>query len=89
MENLKKISSLTDEERKEIWKIVFGREFPKNGKTFHFEAKDCIPSRIVLWSGIDRLGFQSDGRIWADSDLFPFDLSKTILNDWLVKNGFA
>jgi hypothetical protein len=66
---LRPLSDMTEEERSEIFKMVFGREFPSNGGIRFIEKTRIDPSRWVLSSGVDRLGIELDGTVWYDVDL--------------------
>lgn len=78
---------MTDDEKKEIWKLVYNQEFHLNGQ-IHFHRANNVPERWVLWSGCDRLGIQHDGIVWADCDLVPHKFDKSLIEKWLIDNNF-
>lgn len=90
---IRKVSEMKLEEMKELWKVVFNREFGRNGEVGFYDslAKESKPndiSRWVLWSGVERLGIQFDGKIWADSDLGKWDYNQHEVTRWLLSKHF-
>jgi hypothetical protein len=78
---LRSLSNITDDEKKEIFRLIFG--------------KDPIPETAILhgrdWalrSGIDSIGMDLSGSIWAHSDLQPFEFNQHEITRHLLKWGF-
>ncbi len=87
---LRPLSDMTEGERKELWDIVFQKRFIsefKGNTVFINKDNNGIP-RWVLSSGVERLGIQFDGRIWADSDLHVWDHNQHEITRWLLNKGF-
>lgn len=87
---LRPLSDMTKEERKELWKLVFNREFGVNG---NIQLRDHLPTpsgrtRWVLMSGVERLGIQFDGKVWYDSDLQHWNFSQHEVTRWLLSKHF-
>jgi hypothetical protein len=86
---LRPLSDMTEEERKEIFALVFKREFPKSGSILFFpEITTYAQARYVLWSGIDRLGIEAHGRVWADCDLHHYKHNQHEITRWLLARHF-
>lgn len=87
---LRPLSDMTEEERKELWEFVFNRKFGENGTEY---LRDHLPiptgrTRWVLTSGVERLGIQFNGRIWYDSDLQHWNFSQHEVTRWLLSRSF-
>ncbi len=84
---LRPIPVITEEERIGLWELVFKRPF-KGVTKFH--DKKCITSepRWVLWSGVERLGIEIDGRVWADSDLQHYKYNQHDVTRYLLSKHF-
>jgi hypothetical protein len=69
---LRPLESMTEEHRKELWQLIFKGKFTTEfkGNTIWID-KDSLESskRWVMMSGIERLGIEMNGDVWADSDL--------------------
>jgi hypothetical protein len=86
---LRPLSSMTDEEMKEIWQIVFGKAFRETGQIVWFDKEDRSTSkRWVLMSGVDRLGICLNGDVWADIDLFNYKFNPHSVTHYLLSRGF-
>lgn len=86
---LRPLVSITQAELKEIFLIVFKRHFPLNGGISYLTNKGHgFGPRFVLSSGLDRLGFEIDGYIWADTDLSNRIFNQHKVTIFLLKQGF-
>jgi hypothetical protein len=90
---LRHLSSITKDEMKQLWTIVFNRPFGINGDIRFYDslAKESKPkdiSRWVLWSGVERLGIELDGKIWADSDLQHWRFNQHEVTRFLLSKHF-
>lgn len=86
---LRKISSITDQERKELFKLVFGRAFPDNGGQVFIDKKSVLQEpRWVLSSGVDRLGILQNGEVWYDCDLSPYKFNQHLITLFYLERHF-
>lgn len=85
---LRPLEDMTDEERKDLWQLVFNRPFGKNGDVRWFDEKEAVPGRYVLMSGVERLGIEMNGNIWADSDLSNYKYNRHEVTRWLLLKHF-
>ena len=92
---LRPLSSMTEDERKELWRVVFsqgsvnelGLDF--TGKTQWIDKKTYnTEPRWVMMHGLGRLGIEMNGYVWADSDLHHFKHNPNITTNWLISKGF-
>lgn len=83
---LRRLSSMTHEERKAIFQLVFKRPFVGDHITRHDDGTK--KARWVLWSGVDRLFIYDDGDIGADCDLHYFTIHQPTIVKHLLKEGF-
>lgn len=95
---LRPLSSMTEEERKELWRLVFSQG---HGKNFNDRFKDFrgqirvidettyynVP-RLIMMQGVERLAIESDGTIWADCDLHTWRHNQHSVTVWLLSKGF-
>lgn len=95
---LRPLSDMTEDERKELWRLVFsqghGRNFSEAAKTFtgrvvFIDEKTYynVP-RHVMMQGVERLAIESDGTIWADCDLHNWRHNQHETTRWLLSKGF-
>lgn len=86
---LRPLSDMSEEERKELWKYIFKREFNENGIiVFRKDRTTSTEPRYVMSSGLERLGIEMNGTIWADSDLSPFKHNQHEVTLWLLSKRF-
>lgn len=86
---VRKLDSMTEEERKDIWKIIFNREFPKTGQSKYFPEKNLTSEpRWVLMSGVERVGIEINGDVWADSDLHKWKFNPHLVTVYLLSKHF-
>lgn len=67
---LRPISDMTEEEMKEMYRLVFNRSFIGDNVTHRDIGKK--EERWVLWSGVERLFIYKDGDVGADSNLHNY-----------------
>jgi hypothetical protein len=87
---LRRLSSMTEEERSELWSLVFGTKRSKfRGNTVWF-PEETISSdpRWVLMQGVERFGIEMNGTVWADSDLHAFKHNQHEVTRYLLSKGF-
>lgn len=85
---LRPLSDMTEEEMKELWKIVFNRTFPPSGRIESSYLQDKRNPRWILMSGVERLGIQLNGDIWADSDLHNWPMNPHLNTLYMLKKHF-
>jgi len=88
---LRPLSDMTEEERADIWDIVFKKIFvPRySGRTvFIVKSKKKEISRWVMNSGVERLGIEFNGDVWADSDLHKWDFNPHEVTKYLLSKSF-
>lgn len=86
---LRPISDITDEEKKEIYHLIFNRPFPDSGRILFFPEKTTnAHPRWVLMSGIDRLGIELNGTIWADCDLSHMKHNQHMVTKLMISKHF-
>lgn len=85
---LRKLSDITDDEKKMIWEIIFQRPFHESGR-IDWHEKETFDSakRWVLWSGVERVGIEMTGYIWADSDLHTYKFNPHLITHYLTTIG--
>lgn len=85
---LRPFSDMTEAEMKEIYSIIFKREFPKSGRIqFHSERTVYLEPRWVLLSGLDRLGIEANGTVWADCDLHHYKHNQHEITRYLLSKS--
>lgn len=85
---LRTLDSITDAEKKELWQLIFNRQFHSTGSIQYFDAHNTTAARCVLMSGCERLGIEFDGHVWADSDLHHFPYNHNEVTRWLLIKQF-
>lgn len=93
---LRPISDMTDEERKELWRMIFseGNHFNESalnyrGRTLWFDKKERNSEpRWVMMQGVERLGIEMNGHVWADCDLQHWKHNQHEVTLWLLGKGF-
>lgn len=86
---LRPLSDITNREKTEIYKMIFGREFPNSGQIFfrHDKTTSSDP-RWILSTGVDRLGIEMDGTVWGDCDLNNKKHNQHLITLYLLKQRF-
>lgn len=83
---LRHLSTINKQDCKELFELVFGREFPDNGGIVFIGKKTALQTpRFVLSSGVDRLGVQLNGEVWHDCDLHPYKFNQHLITDFFCK----
>jgi hypothetical protein len=85
---LRPLSSMTEEEMKHIWKLIFKRDFIGNNILWFDTENTSTAKRWVLSSGVERLGIEMSGHIWADSDLHHYKYNPYFVTIYLLSRGF-
>lgn len=86
---LRPLPDITEEERKDIWKIIFKREFSSTGQTIWFKEESLTAEpRWVLMSGVERIGIEMNGDVWADSDLHKYKFNPHEITHYLLSKHF-
>lgn len=84
---LRPISDMTEDEMKEIFNLIFKRIFPPSGNILLFDLGKK-EERRVLWTGVERVGIDLSGDIWADSDLHIYKFNPHLITAYLLKQRF-
>lgn len=86
---LRPLSSITENERKEIFYLIFKKKFPISGSiTFYDNTNISNNPRYVLWSGVDRVCVDVNGNVWADCDLHPYKYNQHQITMYLLSKHF-
>lgn len=92
---LRPITAMTEAERKELWRLIFsqgsfnelGLDFTGRTQWIDKRTYNTEP-RWVMMQGVERLGIEANGYIWADSDLHHFKHNPNVTTHWLISKGF-
>jgi hypothetical protein len=83
---LRSLSDMTEEEMKELYFIVFNRQFIGDNITHRDIGKEL--ERHVLWSGLERLFIYANGDIGADCDLSYYPVHQATVIKWMISKQF-
>lgn len=87
--HLRTVSSMMEEEMKELWKFIFKKPFHVNGNIRFIEQRTTLTEpRWVLSSGVERLGIEVSGNVWYDSDLQNYKFNQHEVTLWLLSKHF-
>lgn len=89
---MRDISTITLEEAKGLWNEIMpiGNK-PFQGAAYKLlaDTENGIPDRVILTSGVERLGIYFTGQIWADSDLHKIELDQEKVRNYLKGIGIT
>jgi hypothetical protein len=86
---LRQIADIALDEKKAIWQLIFSRPFPDSGRILWFDKEThSAPKRWVLMSGVERLGVELNGNVWADSDLHHYKFNPHAITHYLLRQHF-
>ncbi len=86
---LRTISDITDDEKKDIYHIIFKKQFPPSGNIIWRSDKSITTDpRWMLLSGVDRVGIEMNGTVWADCDLHTYKYNQHFITAFLISKGF-
>lgn len=85
---LRPLSGMTEGERKDLWFIVFNRAFSGKELFFNDNPERKSKARWVLMSGVERLGVETGGHVWADSDLQTWAHNQHDITRYLISKHF-
>lgn len=89
MPKLRRLEDLTREDMKPIYAHIFGRPFPDSGRIVWFDKEGrASAKRYVMMSGVDRVGIEMTGYIWADCDLSHEKFNPHFIGHYLLSKGF-
>ena len=83
---LRPLSSMTEDEMKDLYLLVFNRKFVGDNVTHRDIGKK--EDRIVLWSGVERLFIYMDGDVGADCDLHNYRVHMPTIIKWELSKHF-
>ena len=83
------LEDMTEEDMKEVFKLIFKRDFPESGN-IQFRPDTSLTSdpRWILWSGVDRVGIEISGDVWADCDLSKHKFNPHIITHYLTSKHY-
>lgn len=86
---LRHISSMTQEERVELWNMIFWYKFPDNGQVRRVDTRTTASDpRWILSAGVERLGIEDNGTAWANSDLSHHKHNQHEVTRWFLMKQF-
>lgn len=86
---LRRLADLTRDEMKIIWNAIIGRPFPDTGNILWFDKETSTScKRWGMMSGVDRVGIELNGNVWADCDLSHIKFNPNLIAHFLIKQGF-
>jgi len=88
---MRHISEITKAESAGLWDAVMANNCKKPfmGAAYHFQPTEKLPERVVLMSGVDRLGIYFTGKVWADCDLQRVELDQAKVREYLESIGIT
>lgn len=86
---LRRFEDITKEQMKAIWGLIFDRPFNENGRIDWFEKETFSAcKRWIMWSGVERVGIELNGKVWADSDLHNYKYNPHVVTHYLLQQQF-
>lgn len=87
---LRPLSDMKEGERAALWDFIFkDRRYPFNGRTVWYQERTTSSEpRWVLMQGVERLGIEMNGTVWADSDLNNYKHNQHEVTRWFLSKGF-
>jgi len=86
---LRKIETISDDAKREIYLLVFGKDYPKDNRIIWYAEKSLTSyPRWVLMSGVERLGIEINGDVWADCDLQKWKFNPNLICKYFISKGF-
>lgn len=86
---LRRLEDMTEEQMAHIWQLIFNRPFHANGNIVWIDKEDRMScKRFVMMSGIERIGIEMNGNIWADCDLSHHKFGPNAITHYLLQEGF-
>lgn len=86
---LRRLEDMTRDEMKAIWQLIVGRPFPESGKILWFDKETSTScKRWCMMSGIDRVGIELNGNVWADCDLQHIKFNPHMVAHYLLQQTF-
>lgn len=84
---LRPLSSMIEEEMKWLWRFMFNRDF-KGRVIFRDDKTTTSEPRWIMMSGVERLGIEMNGTVWADSDLSNWKHNQHEITRYLISKSF-
>lgn len=86
---LRRLEEMTKDEMKGIWQLIFNKPFPDSGNILWFDKETSTScKRWCMMSGVERVGIELNGNVWADSDLQNHKFNPNIITHFLLQQGF-
>lgn len=86
---LRRLEDLTEEEMKSIWQIIIKRPFPESGNIVWIDKENRTScKRWCMMSGVDRVGIELNGNVWADCDLQHIKFNPHLVAHYLLQRHY-
>ncbi len=87
---LRRLVDITDDEKKELFKLIFNREFPSHGMITWYPdtTVEHAPRWVLHNTGVERLCIQINGYVWADSDLLHYKFNQHLVTKFFLDKKF-
>jgi hypothetical protein len=86
---LRRLQDMTRDEMRAIWMIIFSREFRENGRIeWHEKETHSSCKRWCMISGVERVGIELNGNVWADSGLSNYKFNPHLITHYLLTQHF-
>jgi hypothetical protein len=86
---LRRLEDMNRDDMKPIWGLIFNRPFPDSGRILWFDKEErTAAKRYVMMPGVDRLGIEMTGYIWADIDLGHVKFNPNLAFHYLLTQHF-
>ncbi len=82
------LSDITKYEVADMYQLIFKRPAPISFQLKNYAANETSAERVVSHSGVERVGVEFNGRIWADSDLHPYYFNTHRITAYLLSKHF-
>lgn len=86
---LRRLEDMTREDMAIIYAHIFNRPFPDSGRIVWFGKEErTAAKRYVMMSGVDRVGIEMNGYVWADCDLSHVKFNPHFIGHRLLQWGY-
>ncbi len=86
---LRPFSDLQKEEMIELWNSIFWYKFTANCRVQRIDKNTTSSDpRWVLMAGVERLGIEDNGTVWADCDLSHYKHNQHEVTRWFLSKHF-
>jgi hypothetical protein len=86
---LRRLEDMTRDDMKPIYAHIFSKPFPDSGRIVWLGKEErTAAKRFVMMSGVDRVGIEMTGYIWADCDLSHVKFNPHLIAHYLLRQHF-